>query len=65
MTDQILMAQLYALRAQLEAVIMQVERSSQPVNSENCKHENKVDLSAMGVDKWECLDCGYIHEQKL
>lgn len=74
MNGPVLIAQLYALRAQLDALVMQVEqeqqsenniKTSQPATLEPCKHENKVDVSTSGVMRWHCPDCGEIHEEPM
>lgn len=57
-----LLAQLYALRAQLDAVIVGVEDvASLEAQSGHCTHppERRRDATTMGgPQKFKCLDCG-------
>lgn len=64
---------LLALRAQHEAMGAQIEalliicmdlEEEQPTG---CQHptDQRIDMSTMGVDRWQCKLCGHQHEEVI
>lgn len=60
MTQNIVLSQLYAIRAQVEAAIQLIEGPE----AAECGHERKQDLGGFGQEmaSWQCRDCGYLHQ---
>lgn len=62
MNKEILIAQLEAMRAQLDAALFLL---AEPETEERCLHppESRINMSTMGKVSWECRICGYRHEE--
>lgn len=69
-----LIRQLAALRAQISVLAEQVDSAillvagMQPEEQdEGCAHpeDQRIDLSTMGVRRWECRVCGYRFEEAM
>lgn len=64
--------QLLALRAALESALHQVDAALLILCPEakqeegECRHppEKRKNISSMGIPRWQCGICGYIHEGK-
>lgn len=61
---------LIAIRAHLEALQIQVDgliaaETEAAAKPAGCPHRNQVDLSTMGLEQWQCRDCGYQHRREL
>lgn len=62
---------LLALRMQHEAMGAQIEAllilcmDLEDEQSQGCPHptDQRVDMSTMGTERWQCKQCGYQHEE--
>lgn len=55
-----------ALKAQLKAVIAMVEAVLLQIDDGECQHpqEERIDMSTMGREAWMCRTCGYTFGMK-
>lgn len=63
MNKTAIIAQLEAMRAQIDATLFLLfEDEPEPIS---CQHpaESRVDMSTMGIQRWQCRICGYQHEE--
>lgn len=65
----VVVAQLVGMKAQLAAMESQIDAAllvlTQGVAEDICQHppDQRTDMSTMGTTRWQCKQCGYIHEE--
>ena len=63
MNKNAIIAQMEAIRAQLDATLfLLAEPDPDPAP---CQHppESRIDMATMGTTRWQCRICGYQHEE--
>ena len=67
MKKELIMNLLVSAGANIEAALSLLEEEKDGQNGEQCAHpkDSRRDMSTMGWDRWECKDCGHVHEKKL
>ena len=64
MNRDALIHQLVSMRAGIDAALA-ILTEDQPPDETSCPHEDRTDMSTMGIEKWECNTCGHRHERSL
>lgn len=63
MIDKVLISQLLAARAAIDAALCLLKESMGPEETPGvCTHPDRMDCSTMGHSRWRCKVCGHIEE---
>ena len=58
--------QLLSMRSAIDAMLAFL-CPQEETQEQGCKHplDKRKNHSSMGVNRWQCQDCGYLHEEKV
>ena len=67
MNKEVIINQLLSMRSAIDAMLAFLCPQEEPQADEGCKHpiDKRKNHSSMGVNRWHCQDCGYLHEEKV
>ena len=64
MNREALIHQLVSVRSAIDAALAIMTEDQQPDDPQPCQHEDRTDMSTMGIERWECNVCGHKYENQ-
>lgn len=67
MNKDVIINQLFSMRAAIDAMLAFLCHQSEEEKPKECPHppDRRKNYSTMGTNRWQCSDCGYLHEEVI